>query len=131
MKKKKKDIKKKKRLRAKRRRSQSVAAHRCEAAVSVWTLVVVVEGGVRWEYAPKRELSGSTHRFRGVLLGDYLSQHTRLLCFTYSLVFGSPSQCMEFHCGDNKMKKKNLKKTNVELVICQFSISCFLPAFAV
>lgn len=44
--------------------------------------------------------------------------------------FGSPSQCMEFHCGDNKIiiiKKKSLKKetTNVYLVIPQVAM-CFL-----
>ena len=29
--------------------------------------------------------------------------HLPLLSFFF---FGSPSQCMEFHCGDNKMKRK-------------------------
>lgn len=32
------------------------------------------------------------------------------ICHYFFLFFGSPSQCMEFHCGDNKMKKRNHKK---------------------
>ena len=49
--------------------------------------------------------------------GNLFDLHIRLHHLPLLVVFGSPSQCMEFHCGEDKMekKKKTLKKetTNV------------------
>lgn len=43
---------------------------------------------------------------RAVWVAIFSTCTSDVTIYHYFLFFGSPSQCMEFHCGDNKMKKK-------------------------
>lgn len=44
---------------------------------------------------------------RAIWVAIFTSCTSDFTIYHYLFFFGSPSQCMEFHCGDNKMEKNH------------------------
>lgn len=81
------------------------------------------ERGNRWDHATGEEVRGKKYTdMEACNLGGNLFNNTTTPFTTIIYFFGSLSQCMDFHYGDNKMKeKKSLKKRNNKCIIGHLS----------
>lgn len=90
--------------------------------------------GIRWHRAPLwRRVTWKNMQIWRRAMWVAIKLRIRLYHWSILLVSGSPSQCMEFHCGDNKMVKRKenyiYKKRNNICVIGHFSGCHFVFPF--